>query len=230
MILYYYIYKICNYYLSFYHKCKSKIFFIQDIKTNNCNYNNDDNNDNNDNNVNNDNNDNNNIIIIYLKLYFFYFLNYLINIMPNKIRLFLEDKFNNYDNNKLIKIKFSNGKVNRNIIYKEINSYKLSKNIKLNYSYKNFFDQNELIMLHKIVILDIFYKDDTNNKISIKNIIENYADKNKLYDDNTIKNIFLLENINKNKIYTTYLQGILRREKEFDLKISDYHITELYNF
>ena len=208
MFLYYYIYKLCNYYLSFYHNCKSKIFFIQDIKTT----------------------DKNIISILNLKLYFFYFIIYLVNIMPIKTKLFLENKFNNYDNNKLITVKFSNGKINRNIIYKNISSYNLSKNIKLNYSDKNFFDENELIMNRKYIILDIFYKDASNNKISIKNIIENYVDKNKNYDENKIKNILLLENIDKNKIYISYMQSIKRYEKEFDLEITDYHIYDLYNF
>ena len=208
MFLYYYIYKLCNYYLSFYHNCKSKIFFIQDIKTT----------------------DKNIISILNLKLYFFYFIIYLVNIMPIKTKLFLENKFNNYDNNKLITVKFSNGKINRNIIYKNISSYNLSKNIKLNYSDKNFFDENELIMNRKYIILDIFYKDTSNNKISIKNIIENYVDKNKNYDENKIKNILLLENIDKNKIYIAYMQSMKRYEKEFDLEITDYHIYDLYNF
>ena len=208
MFLYYYIYKLCNYYLSFYHNCKSKIFFIQDIKTT----------------------DKNIISILNLKLYFFYFIIYLVNIMPIKTKLFLENKFNNYDNNKLITVKFSNGKINRNIIYKNISSYNLSKNIKLNYSDKNFFDENELIMNRKYIILDIFYKDASNNKISIKNIIENYVDKNKNYDENKIKNILLLENIDKNKIYISYMQSIKRYEKEFDLEITDHHIYDLYNF
>jgi hypothetical protein len=208
MFLYYYIYKLCNYYLSFYHNCKSKIFFIQDIKTT----------------------DENIISILNLKLYFFYFVNCLVNIMPIKTKLFLENKFNNYDNNKLITVKFSNGKINRNIIYKNISSYKLSKNIKLNYSDKNFFDENELIMNRKYIILDIFYKDISDNIISIKNIIENYVDKNKNYDENKIKNILLLENIDKNKIYIAYLQNMKRQEKEFDLEIMDYHICDFYNF
>ena len=215
MSLYYYTYKFCNYYLSFYHNCKSKIFFIQDIKTTSKN----------------------NISILNLKLYFFYFFNYLVNIMPIKTKLFIENKFNNYDNNKLISIKFSNGKINRNIIYKNISSYNLSKNIKLNYSDKNLFDENELIMNRKYIILDIFYKNETNenNKISIKNtsiknIIENYVDKSKKYDENKIKNILLLENIDKNKIYISYMQSIKRYEKEFDLEIMDYHICDFYNF
>ena len=208
MFLYYYIYKLCNYYLSFYHNCKSKIFFIQDIKTT----------------------DKNNTNILNLKLYFFYFIICLVNITPIKTKLFLENKFNNYDNNKLITVKFSNGKINRNIIYKNISSYNLSKNIKLNYSDKNFFDENELIMNRKYIILDIFYKDASNNKISIKNIIENYVDKNKNYDENKIKNILLLENIDKNKIYISYMQSIKRYEKEFDLEITDYHICDFYNF
>ena len=208
MFLYYYIYKLCNYYLSFYHNCKSKIFFIQDIKTT----------------------DKNIISILNLKLYFFYFVICLVNIMPIKTKLFLENKFNNYDNNKLITVKFSNGKINRNIIYKNISSYNLSKNIKLNYSDKNFFDENELLMNRKYIILDIFYKDISDNIISIKNIIENYVDKNKNYDENKIKNILVLENIDKNKIYIAYLQNMKRQEKEFDLEIIDYHICDFYNF
>ena len=217
MFLYYYIYKLCNYYLSFYHNCKSKIFFIQDIKTTDKNNNN----------------------ILNLKLYFFYSFNCLVNIMPIKTKLFLENKFSNYDNNKLITVKLSNGKINRYIIYKNISSYKLSKNIKLNYSDKNFFDENELMMNRKYIILDIFYKDIINGEldniisiknISIKNIIENYADKSKKYDENKIKNILLLENIDKNKIYISYMQSMKRYEKEFDLEITDYHIYDLYNF
>ena len=215
MFLYYYIYKLCNYYLSFYHNCKSKIFFIQDIKTTNENI----------------------ICILNLKLYFFYFVIFLVNITPIKTKLFLENKFNNYDNNKLITVKLSNGKINRNIIYKNISSYKLSKNIKLNYSDKNFFDENELMMNRKYLILDIFYKDISDKEpdniiknISIKNIIENYVDKNKNYDENKIKNILLLENIDKNKIYIAYLQNMKRQEKEFNLEITDYHICDFYNF
>jgi len=159
--------------------------------------------------------------------------------MSIKTKLFLENKFSNYDNNKLITVKLSNGKINRNIIYKNISSYKLSKNIKLNYSDKNFFDENELMMNRKYIILDIFYKDIINGEldniisiknISIKNIIENYADKSKKYDENKIKNILLLENIDKNKIYISYMQSIKRYEKEFDLEITDYHIYDLYNF
>jgi hypothetical protein len=205
--MYYYIYKICNYCLDIYYNCKSKIFFIQDIKTNNENKK-----------------------ITLLKLYFFYYFNFLLNYIPIRTRLYLQNTFNNYDNNRLIKIQFSNGKINRNIIYKNISSYNLSKNIKTNYSDENLFNENEIMMMKKKIVLDIFYKDNANNKTSIKNLIENYADKNKKYNDNKIKNILLLENIDKNKIYLTYLQGIRRQEKEYNLEEIDYHVSDIYDF
>jgi hypothetical protein len=150
--------------------------------------------------------------------------------MPISTKLYLQNIFNNYDNNRLIKIQFSNGRINRNIIYKNTSSYNLSKNIKTNYSDENLFNENEIMMIRRKIILDIFYKDNENNKISIKNIIENYADRHKKYNENKIKNILLLENIDKNKIYITYLQGIKRLEKEYNLEERDYHVSDIYDF
>lgn len=203
--MYCYIYKICNYFLDIYYYLKTNFFFIQNIKTNSK--------------------DKKNTL---LKLYFFYYFSYLFNFIPILVKLYLQNYFNNYDNNELIKIQFSNGKINRNIIYKNISSYCLSKKIKSKYYEDKIFDPNEIIMMKKKIILDIFYKDDLDNKISIKNIIENYADRNKKYNQNNIKNIFFLENINKKKFYVAYFQNIKRHEKEYDTDERDYHVSDIY--
>ena len=205
--MYYYIYKICNFFLDIYYKNKSKVFFIQDIKTSN-----------------------NNKKTTLFKLYMFYYFNFFINCMPLFIKNRFNNLFNNFDNNSLIKLQFTNGRINRNIIYKNISSFNLSKNIKLNYSDQNFFNENELMMLRRHVVLDIFYRDISNNKISIKNLISDYADKSKNFTENKIKNILILENININRFYLTYLSGIKRLEREYNLELEDYHVSDIYEF
>ena len=205
--MYYYIYKFCNYILDIFYSYKSKILFIQDIKT-----------------------IQENKKKTLIKLYFYYYLNYILTKMPIRTKLYFQSLLYNLDNNQLIKVQFSNGKINRNIIYKNISSFSLSKKININYNDSNLFNENEIIMMKKKIILDIFYKDSSNNKVSIKSIIENYADKSKKYQDNKLNNILQLENLNINKIHATYLQGLRRQEKEFNLEERDLHVSEIYDF
>jgi hypothetical protein len=66
--------------------------------------------------------------------------------MPIQTKLYINSILNNFDNNQLVRIKLSNGKINRNIIYKNISTYNISKCIKLNYLDNDLFNENEIII------------------------------------------------------------------------------------
>ena len=84
------------------------------------------------------------------------------------------------------------------------------------------FDQNQLIMMKRVIIIDISLEscDANYSNISLKESISKYADKDKNFEDNTLKNVFLNENINYEKynlIKITSLKIIKREVKELNL-------------
>jgi len=129
----------------------------------------------------------------------------------------------------LISFTITNGKIKRNIIYKNITLYNIVSNImKINIEHPNLFDENEIVLVKKVPVLDVYYMDNI-KKVSIKNIISTYADKNKNHTHNSIKNIFEIENINTNKIYVTFLKLIKKIEKEYDMSDTDYHVSDIFD-
>lgn len=132
----------------------------------------------------------------------------------------------------LVSIKLTNGHIDRTIIYKNISLHTLVNRVRELYieNSENIFDENEIIMMKRFPVLDIYYKDHNSEKVSVNDIILEYADKNKYYENNSIKNIMNLEKktIYNNKIYVLYLKMIKRVEKEIDLNDLDYHVTDLY--
>lgn len=204
------LYSWGNYFLNIYHNMKSKVFFLSDIA---------------------DNHDTNKKRL-YIKFYLFYYLHVLSHYIPyltNRINIITQ---NNNTNHNLIKIKITNGKIHRNIIYKDTTLNNLINNVK-NIHQQNshhIFNENEVMMVRRFPVLDIYYKDASSNKVSIKDIINSYADKSKHYANNSINNILKLEkiNIHDNKIYILYLKMIRREEKVLDLNDLDYHVSDIY--
>ena len=198
------LYSWGNYLLTKYYNFKSKILFLSDIKDNH--------------------NTNNKKLLA--KFYFLYYLDFILYIFPC-----FTNSINNI-NHELIKVKLTNGKINRNIIYKNITLHDLVFNIKNIYHHhlEHIFNENEIILAKKFPVLDIYYKDASLNKVSIKDIIQNYGDKSKHHENNSIKNILKLEKIevHNNTIYVLLLKMIRREEKEINLE-KDYHISDLYD-
>jgi hypothetical protein len=129
----------------------------------------------------------------------------------------------------LISFTITNGKIKRNIIYKNIKLYNIVSNImKINIEYPNLFNENEIVLVKKVPVLDVYYMDNM-EKVSIKHIITKYADKNKNHTHNSLKNIFDIENINTNKIYVTFLKLIKKIEKEYDMSETDYHVSDIFD-
>jgi hypothetical protein len=98
----------------------------------------------------------------------------------------------------------------------------------------NIFDTNETIMLKKFPVTDIYYLSNSLEKISIRNVINKYADKNRYYENNKMKNILELENIRLSeikdkKIYVSYVKLISKKEKSYNLEYDDYHISDLFD-
>jgi len=192
-----------NYFLNIYHNVKSSVFFINEIQ---------------------DNHETNKKELL-IKFYFHYYLKFLANLLP-----FLKPSIDNYE---LIKIRISNGKLNRNIIYKNTGLTGLVNRVKeINTEHvHHIFNENELMMMKRFPVLDIYYKDENSNKVSIKNIITEYADKSKFHRHNSINNILKLEKIriSNNKIYVTYLKLIKKEDKEINIE-DDYHVSDLYDY
>ena len=142
--------------------------------------------------------------------------------------------FNNH-NHKILKITITDGYLKRNIIYKNIKLCTL-----INYcnhfekSFPHIFNTNETIMSKKLPVTDIYYFTDSEEKKSVRHLINNYADKNKYYENNSIKNIFEIENIKledikEKKIYVNYMRLVSKKEKVHELKENDYHVSELFD-
>ena len=208
-----YYFNMGNFFLNIFYNYKSKIFFLNDIK---------------------DNNQNTNKNKLYWKFYFFYYLQHFSNFFPNFFKSMIKsfmDRFNS-NNHNLIKIKVTNGKLNRQIIYKNQNLSELVHRVKnLHNEHKeHIFNENEMMMNKRHPVLDIYYKDATNNKVSVKNLLVDYADKSKHHENNTLNHIFEIENITvpNNKIYVLFLKMIKREEKEFDLSSSNYHVSDIF--
>ncbi len=204
------LYSWGNYFFNIYHNLKSKVFFLSDIA---------------------DNHDTDKRRL-YMKFYLLYYLHAVTHYIPfltNRVNVFSQS--NNHIHN-LIKIKITNGKIHRNIVYKDTTLHNLINNVK-NINQQNgnhIFNENEIMMGRRFPVLDIYYKDASSNKVSIKDIINSYADKSKHYVNNSINNILKLEkiNIHDNKIYILYLKIIKREEKVLDLNDLDYHVSDIY--
>lgn len=203
------LYSWGNHILNMYHSLKSKVLFLTDIKDNH----------------------NTNTKKLLAKFYFLYYLNYVSNLLPvflNHVNTI--SQYNN-SNHQLIKIKLTNGKINRNIIYKDITLNNLVHSVKNIHQREHIFNENEIVLAKRFPVLDIYYKDASLNKVSIKDIIKEYGDKSKHHENNSIKNILKLEKIEvtNNRIYVLLLKIIRREEKEINLEEIDYHISDLYD-
>lgn len=205
------LYSWGNYLLNIYHNIKSKIFFLSDIKDNH----------------------ETNEKELFFKFYYLYYLNYASNLFPffnNHVNSISQRHNRNHD---LIKVKITNGKIHRNIIFKDTTLHNLVHNVKDMHHRQsdNIFNENEIILAKRFPVLDIYYKDANSNKISIKDIIKEYGDKSKHHENNSISNILKLEKINahNNKIYVLLLKMIRREEKEINLNERDYHISDIYD-
>ncbi len=203
-----YLYNTSNYILNFYYGIKSKIFFLSDIKDI----------------------DNKNI---YLRLYLYYYLNTFSCYLNNEYKKYINNVCRNLlnKNNNLISLNYTNGKLNRTIVYKNITIENLIKDIRITRDSKdNLFNENEMMMMKKYIVTDIYYTNENESKVSIKQILNKYSDKSKLMINNTVKNILELENIKTNKIYVDFLIKIKKITKEWDLEKNDPHISEIYEF
>jgi len=192
-ILYLKLYYFANLILNKYYNFKSKIFFVNDIKSKNEN--------------------------LFYQFYFIYYFSYF-----PFINYFINNK--TYD---LIKICYTNGILYRSSIYKNVNTRDFVTIIDGTINKKFLFDENEIMMMKKNLILDIFYKENNNN-VSIKSLINNYADKNKNFINNTIKNITNIENIKipDNKLYITSMKLIKKTTLELDITDNDIHVSDLF--
>ncbi len=128
---------------------------------------------------------------------------------------------------KLIYLNASKNNITRNIFLKNYSMSKLMTDL----NYETLFDQNQLIMMKKIIIIDISLEsNDSNfNNISLKETISKYSDKDKNFEENKLKNVLVNENINYekyNKIKITSLKLIRKETKELNLEENlDKHIT-----
>lgn len=172
-----------------------------------------------------------NLIYKYYFLYWFYsFLNLYCYLMPeifvptSIFRFFI---YHLDKPNKILYLNASKNNITRNIFLK---NYSMSKII-TDINYDTLFDQNQLIMMKKIIIIDISLESNDSNysNISLKEIISKYSDKDKNFEENKLKNVLINENINYekyNKIKITSLKLIRKEIKELDLNENlDKHVT-----
>lgn len=206
-----YVYYIGNFFLDIYYSSKSKFLFLEDIQKEK-----------------NETDNKYEQTILFCKFYLSYYLyNYgLYNYMASYFKQLTK-------HHNLIKIQLTNGYIQRHIIFRNIRFDNLITKVYdlVNNKHCELYNENELLMMNKIPVMDIYYKDNNNNKISIKNILNKYADKSNLYNDNTIKNIFSIENINNhdNKLYSSFLIKFKKVDKAFDLD-DDHHVSYVYLF
>lgn len=156
-----------------------------------------------------------NNIPLLLKIYIFYYLNY-------ELENIIEKQF--------INIELNINNISRNIILENKNIKELTNDIK-NITYnKEIFNTNNIIVLRKIPILDIYYENN-NEKISIKKLFDKFIDNNLDFKNNTIYNILELNNINNIKIIkVTYLKNFKKITKEFNLDNKLTHINQVYTY
>ncbi len=203
-------YNIGNFILGNYFNFKSKIFFIDNISDNK----------------------HTNTKYLLFKFYFFYYALTFFQLLPIFIYNYTKSIIDNLNDHHhtLIKIKITNGKLTRNLIFKNMKFHTLINHVKhIDVHQPKLFDENEMMMVKKVPVLDIYYKDQ-DEKVSIKSIISQYTDKSKNYLDHTIQNIMELEkiSINENKIFVTFLKIGKKIEKEYNLEETEYHISDIF--
>lgn len=119
-----------------------------------------------------------------------------------------------------IKIELYND-ITRNILCSNANLYNVIIDIN-----KIKYDINELTMNKKCITTNISLND-----ISIKDLIEHYSDKSKIFN-HTIKNLLSYKNItyneNNDELIITYFQGKKNIKKLFLKNIINIHISDLY--
>lgn len=159
------------------------------------------------------------------------YLNYLITKVCYYVWVLTGLRINNecFSVYKIIKIKMSKMYITRYIIFENKNLFEII-NILTN---KHIFDVNELLMCSNHVITEINLIDNKNNDyIKLKNILDNYADKSKIFDIN-LKNIFAIKNIKYNdnyKLEINYLHLFRNRKVWFNItNIINNHICDIYN-
>lgn len=173
-----------------------------------------------------------NMIYKYYFLYWFYsFIKFYCRFVPliltptSVFRFFIRifDK-----PQKVLYMSLSKNNITRNIFIQNSTMSKIMTELILK---DTMFDQNQLIMMKRVIIIDISLEScDTNySNISLKETISKYADKDKNFEDNTLKNILLNENINYEKYNTikiTSLKIIKREVKELNLSENlDKHVS-----
>ena len=164
---------------------------------------------------------------IYYKFYYYYYLNL---IFGKKIKTpYCDQKI------ELLKLVPNNGSLQRTIIYENNTLSEIFLDLKIKYKSSYLFDINELLMRNKYPILDIYYYNN-GTKISIIDILNKYADKNKNFKHNTLKNIFALENINinnnnnNNNLYIYFFKFIKKHENIIDFEnLINAHVSDIYN-
>ncbi len=166
-----------------------------------------------------------NNIPLLLKIYIFYYLNY---------------EFTNLIEKQFINIELNINNISRNIILENKNIKELTNDIKNIIDNKEIFNTNNIFVLRKIPVLDIYYENEnlnnmnntsTSTLISIKKNIEKYIDNNNDFKLNTIKNILEMEKIkNVDKIKVSYLNKFKKVIKEYNLNDFDLHISQIYNY
>ena len=202
-----YFYLVGNTILNVYNFIKRKIFFIENIEIKFANTPEKKN--------------------IYYKFYYYYYLNL---IFGKKIKTpYCDQKI------ELLKLVPNNGSLQRTIIYENNTLSEIFLDLKIKYKSSYLFDINELLMRNKYPILDIYYYNN-GTKISIIDILNKYADKNKNFKHNTLKNIFALENINinnnnnNNNLYIYFFKFIKKHENIIDFEnLINAHVSDIYN-
>ncbi len=206
-----YFYNIGNFILGNYYNLKSKLFFVDNIT---------------------DNKQTNTKYLLF-KFYFFYYTLAFFKLFPIFIYNYSKNIIDslNEHHHSLIKIRITNGKLTRNLIFKNMKFHNLINHVRhIDVHQPQIFDPNELMIVKKVPVIDVYYKEDE-NKVSIKNIITHYSDKSKNYNDHTIKNILELEKITvkDNKIFVTFLKIGRKIDKEYNLDENEYHISDIFD-
>lgn len=125
-----------------------------------------------------------------------------------------------------------NNKANimRTIIYKNNNMFDMFKDIDNKYKTYNLFDINDIILSKKYPIIDIFYKNDKDEDISIHHLFEKYADKHKYFQHNTLENIIKIEKLKINNTVSYKIMKIIKKVL-YTINIEDNkekHVSELF--
>jgi hypothetical protein len=144
----------------------------------------------------------------------------------NKVVNIILDRINT--RHYITKIETTNGKVIRNLIF-------VNKNMEYIYEKINNtnFDINELMLNKNTIVKGITLVDEEKEHNEIRNLIENYSDRSKIYPCHTLRNILKLKNINHDNGNLVIEQisipeGKVIRVHPLD-EVLDLHISELYN-